>query len=409
MLCIRHSVPGEVRMRRFWTTTVLMVIIAGALILRFYAVEWGLPYVDHPDEPTTAKTVLEMLRRGDWNPRFFDKPSLYYYALRVIFEAHWRYGLATGLYSDISQLPLGTYFYITTPGFFIWGRMLTALFGVATVILVNAIGRRWWGAAVGLSAASVLAVLPFHVRHSQFLTVDVLTGLMTALALAAALRLLEDQRWRAYALAGLLAGLAASTKYNAIAVALAVVLAHGLRLGRVSLYLFWRLPWMALWSAIGFFIATPYALMTPDVFLNDVLRQYADYTVSGGDLYRRWPVAGYLNFFWSDGLLPLPCIAMLIGIVVIVRRRDRAGLVMLGFALPYLLFVMAQRKHFFRNLMPIFPVLALLAGLGVVATISYMLDRVVQQRQAESPSHVRLTPGTLFATGTLLLSAIVAI
>src|SRR5262245_27084351 len=104
-------IPGEGRMRHFWTTTVLIVIIAGALILRFYAVEWGLPYVDHPDEPTTAKTVLEMLRRGDWNPGFFEKPSLYYYALRVIFEAHWRYGLATGLYSDISQLPLGTYFY----------------------------------------------------------------------------------------------------------------------------------------------------------------------------------------------------------------------------------------------------------------------------------------------------------
>lgn len=144
-------------MRRFWAIAAFAAIIVGALILRVYAVGWGLPYIEHPDEPTTAKIVLGMLRRGDWDPRFFEKPSLYYYALRVIFEAHWRYGLASGLYSDISQLPLGTYFYITTPGFFIWGRMLTVLFGVATVILVNAIGRRWWGAAVGLIAAAVLA------------------------------------------------------------------------------------------------------------------------------------------------------------------------------------------------------------------------------------------------------------
>ena len=375
--------------RRFLMIGALVIIVVGGLILRLYAVRWGLPYVDHPDEPSAANTVLGMLRRGDWDPHFFKKPSLYYYALRIVFEAHWRYGLAKGLYSDISQLPLGTYYYITTPGFFVWGRALTALFGVATLFVINDIGRRWWGAAIGLSAAAVLAVLPFHVRNSQFLTVDVLTGLMTALALAAALRLLDDRRWRAYALAGLLTGLAASTKYPAASVALAVILAHGLRLGRLSLSDFWRLPWAMLWSVIGFLIATPYALITPGPFLNGVLKQYSDYNTPGGDLFRRWPVAGYLNFFWSDGLLPLPCIAVLIGAIVVIRRRDRAGLVMIGFALPYLLFVLAQHKHFFRNLMPIFPVLVLLAGIGIAATASYALDRMAGLRQSEARADQR--------------------
>src|SRR5262245_8895451 len=229
---LRARIAGVAQewMRGLWVSGALVVIIVGALILRLYAVGWGLPYVDHPDEPSAANTVLGMLRRGDWDPHFFKKPSLYYYALRVAFEAHWRYGLAKGLYTDMSQLPLGTYYYLTTPGFFVWGRTLTALFGVATLFVVYAIGRRWWGVAVGLSAAAVLAVSPFHVRNSQYLTVDVLTGLTTALALAAALRLLADRRWRTYALAGLMTGLAASTKYPAASIALAVILAHGLRL-----------------------------------------------------------------------------------------------------------------------------------------------------------------------------------
>jgi hypothetical protein len=379
---LRARIAGVAQewMRSLWISGALVAIVVGALILRLYAVGWGLPYVDHPDEPSAANTVLGMLRRGDWDPHFFKKPSLYYYALRLAFEAHWRYGLAKGLYSDMSQLPLGTYYYITTPGFFVWGRTLTALFGAATLFVIYSIGRRWWGAAVGLSATAVLAVLPFHVRNSQFLTVDVLTGLTTALALAAALRLLDDRRWRTYALAGLLTGLAASTKYPAASVALVVLLAHGLRLGRQSLRDFWRLPWAMLWSVVGFLIATPYALITPGAFLGGVLKQYSDYNTPGGDLFRRWPVAGYLNFFWSDGLLPLPCIALLIGAVVVIRRRDRAGLVMIGFALPYLLFVLSQHKHFFRNLMPIFPVLVLLVGIGIVATASYALGWIARRR-----------------------------
>jgi 4-amino-4-deoxy-L-arabinose transferase-like glycosyltransferase len=406
----RFAGAAQDRVRRFLMIGALVIIVVGALILRLYAVGWGLPYVDHPDEPSAANTVLGMLRRGDWDPHFFKKPSLYYYALRIVFEAHWRYGLAKGLYSDMAQLPLGTYYYVTTPGFFVWGRTLTALFGVATLFVINDIGRRWWGAAVGLSAAGVLAVLPFHVRNSQFLTVDVPTGLMTALALAAALRLLDDRRWRAYALAGLLTGFAASTKYPAASVALAVVLAHGLRLGRISLSDFWRLPWAMLWSLIGFLIATPYALITPGAFLNGVLKQYGDYNTPGGDLFRRWPVAGYLNFFWSDGLLPLPCIAVLIGAFVVVRRRDRAGLVMIGFALPYLLFVLAQHKHFFRNLMPIFPVLVLLAGIGIAAAASYALGWIARLLTTKTPSHqgsivnnLSWSLGALVVKSTLLL------
>lgn len=92
------------RLWQHWIAGCVVTIIAVAFALRVYAIEWGLPYVDHPDEPSAANTVLGMLRRDDWNPHFFKKPSLYYYSLRLAFEAHWLYGLATGLYDNIAQL-----------------------------------------------------------------------------------------------------------------------------------------------------------------------------------------------------------------------------------------------------------------------------------------------------------------
>lgn len=197
-----YRVKSMQHTRSLWLAAFVVGILLGAFALRVTAAGWGLPYVDHHDEPSAANTALRMLQRGDWNPQFFEKPSMYYYALRATFEAHWRYGLMTGLYTAISQLPEGTNHYVTTPGFFVWGRVLTAFFGALTVGLLFVVGRRWWGTAVGVVAAVIIAVLPFHVRHSQFITVDVMTGLMTLLALWAALRLLDDSagevmRWQA--------------------------------------------------------------------------------------------------------------------------------------------------------------------------------------------------------------------
>ncbi|MEM8533546.1 MAG: glycosyltransferase family 39 protein [Chloroflexota bacterium] len=370
---VLYRVKNMQRTRALWLAALVVSILLGAFALRVAAAGWGLPYVDHHDEPSAANTALRMLQRGDWNPQFFEKPSMYYYALRATFEAHWQYGLMTGLYTDIAQLPEGTNHYVTTPGFFVWGRVLTSIFGALTVGLLFVVGRRWWGLTAGLVAAGIMAVLPFHVRQSQFITVDVLTGLMTLLALFATLRLLDDQHWCSYALAGLAAGLAASAKYNAVLVVLAILVAHWLVWRWSSIRQVGRLSWAALWSVVGFVIGTPYALLTPQAFFDGVMKQYTKYSQAPtGDLVDRWPLGGYLSFFWFDGLTPLVCIAVLIGIVVIVARRDRAGLVLLGFVVPYFLFVLAQVEHFFRNLMPIFPALVVFAAIGIVATVRWL-------------------------------------
>jgi 4-amino-4-deoxy-L-arabinose transferase-like glycosyltransferase len=434
-----------------WPVILVVLILVSAFALRVAAAGWGLPYVDHHDEPSAANTILGMMRRGDWDPRFFEKPSLYYYALRLAFEAHFRYGLASGLYTGIADLPEATYYYTTVPGFFLWGRVLTAFVGAITTLALFLIGRRWWGTGAALVAAVVLAFSPIHVRHSQFLTVDVASALMTLLALGAALRLIDEGRrtgdgrrgtddrqpttddgrttierrelrtenqelrtenkgtkeqknkgtssrslvpspqslWRDYALAGLLVGLAASTKYNAGMVALAVVLAHVLRWRRESLRTFGLLLVAGGMSALGFLIGTPYALVSYDAFLAGMLDQYSNYVGQpSGDLNGYWPIAGYGAFFWTSGLMPPACIAALIGTAVVIARRDPTMLVLLGFAVPYVLFFAAQKQHFYRNLLPALPVFALLAGVGVVAVVTWTTSFIGRMRGAQNGKSV---------------------
>jgi hypothetical protein len=69
---------------RRWALLAAALIIAGAFVLRMWGIRGGLPYVDHPDEPNPINYVVQMLKTGDLNPHFFQKPSLYVYMLLVV-------------------------------------------------------------------------------------------------------------------------------------------------------------------------------------------------------------------------------------------------------------------------------------------------------------------------------------
>ncbi|HJZ49145.1 MAG TPA: glycosyltransferase family 39 protein [Roseiflexaceae bacterium] len=220
---------------RFWVIPTLTLIVLGALALRVWGVRGGLPYVDHPDEPNPINYVVRMLRTGDLNPHFFQKPSLYIYMLLGVLSIHYRLGLQSGLYGALDQMTVTTHIYTTIPGFFLWGRLLTVALGALTVAGVYVLGRRVWGVGAGLIGALFLAISQFHIQHSQYVTTDVASGLFVLLSFVFAFAVARQGRWRDYLLAGLLAGMAASTKYNAGVIVLPIAAAHLLCWGRQSL------------------------------------------------------------------------------------------------------------------------------------------------------------------------------
>src|ERR1044071_6094115 len=131
----------------------IAAVALGAFAIRPWRVRGGLPYVDHPDEPNPINYVVQMLRTGDPNPHFFQKPSLYIYLLLAVLTVHYRWGLATGLSPGFDQSTITTHKYTTTPVFFIWGRMLTVVIASLTVLTIFALGKRTWSRGAGLIAA----------------------------------------------------------------------------------------------------------------------------------------------------------------------------------------------------------------------------------------------------------------
>src|SRR6185503_16944772 len=103
-------------------------------------------------------------------------------------------------------------------------RGTVVLAGVGAVYATYRLGRQLYGVAVGLAAALVLAVMPYHVFISRQVLLDVPAGLAVLLAFAALYRYEGYETRRLLYLAGALAGIACVIKETMIIFAPAALL-----------------------------------------------------------------------------------------------------------------------------------------------------------------------------------------
>ncbi len=356
--------------KRFWWTPLLLILLfLGALLPRVVALGYGLPYVEHVDEPALVEVVVRMVRNGDPNPHSFLYPSLCFYLFAAATRLHAWWGIRHGLYHSLQDLPLKTYIFTTSPGLYIWNRAVTAILGAAAIPVLYLLGRRMFDVRVGLLGAILLSVATFHVKYSFSVTTDAATGVWVALSLLGAWRIVVAGDWRGYVVGGIGAGLAAGTKYQAGVVALGVAVAHLLYWRRASLGRpLLRLVAGGVVSLATFVATTPFALLDWPNFSHAVLFDLAHYANGGhGDFVGRWQVRGYARFLWQNALLASGCLLTLAGLPVLARRFPAQTLLLVVVTAAEMLLLLAQSVNFVRNMLPVFPLMILLAAAGAVA------------------------------------------
>src|SRR5438309_2327374 len=104
-------------------------------------------------------------------------------------------------------------------------RVLSAVIGTATVVVVYQIANRLFDRLAAGVAAFFLALAFLHVRESHFGTIDVSMTFCVALSFLFLVAGVVDDRRAAFAWAGAAAGAGASIKYNAAIMLAAVVAA----------------------------------------------------------------------------------------------------------------------------------------------------------------------------------------
>lgn len=401
-----RQAPPPSRPRRCPTLWVVLALFVLALMPRLWALGWGLPYVEHSDEPAVLETAIRMLQRGDWNPGKFLYPSLYFYMLDGAFRLYLAWSAATGQALTPADLPSKTYLFTTAPDIYLWGRAVTATLGAATVPLLYLLGRRMFGWATGLLAAVALAVAAYHVEHAHFITTDVPTGLWVTLALIGAWGVATGGGWRSYVLGGVATGLAAGTKYNAgvvglaLAVAAAIALADAYRAGgpaqarRLALAHAGQLVAAGALAVLVFLLTTPYAVLDFGAFRQGMQINAVHYASgSHGNFTGRWRLDGYLDFFWRDGLLPGGCVVLLCGLPLLARRAPRQLAVLGAAVLIGLGLLLTQAVNFSRNTLPLFPPLFLLAAAAVTLIARWIGTLAARRAGVDGPQVVDLRPG----------------
>jgi 4-amino-4-deoxy-L-arabinose transferase-like glycosyltransferase len=371
-------------MRR--STVLLGVVLAIAAGLRFWRLGAGVPFAVGVDEPEIVTRAIQMMRSGDYNPRFFDYPSLYIYVQLLTAVVWFLVGAIEGKWTTLTQASVWD--------FLVWGRAVTAALGTATVFFVYQIGMRW-GTRYALLAAGIMAVMPMHVRESHFALTDVPLTFFATLACALSLRAHEQPRAAAFGWAGAAAGLAAATKYpGALAIVLPLLAVWMTPAARPSRL---RAALLTLGAAtVAFLIAAPYTVLDLPGFLNGFAHLAGQYTASVR------PESGWLTYIkhlrinLGTPALLLVIAGMILAVVRSVRGPGRVRwLLMLVFPLLYFWFISRQTGILFaRYILPIVPFLCVLAATAVVSGVS-LLRRFSIPRAVRTALIVALTAAAL--------------
>ena len=352
----------------------LALALLAAAMLRFWALPQGVPFALGVDEPEVMERAVRMMKTGDFNPHFFDYPTLYMYVQALVAVVRFVFGAMHGMWNGLAHAP--------TEEFYVWGRGVTAILGTATVWVVYRAGMRW-GART--------AVMPLHVRESHYVLTDVPATFLVMLTLLLSLRAHERSTAWSFALAGAAAGLAGATKYNGVLALMMPLIACAMTpAARPSR------PVAMLWIVAGmlaaFLLAAPYTFIDLPAFLNQFARLSSEYRAPPNTTDPIWQI--YLKHLRNA--LHWPGVVIVIAGLALGTWRIVAGPERLKWALAtvfpivYFRFVSNQNIFYGRYLLPLVPFLSILGAAAVVWTVQW-LRRIHVPRQARNVATVALT------------------
>ena len=330
-------------------------IVAGALALRLWGIGHGLPYVYNADENAHFVPRAIGMFGHSYNPNYFVNPPAYTYLLHVVFDLRFggRDGVGEAMAADRTSV-------------FEAARVVAAILGTAAVALLTWAGRRLLGGAAGLIAGALLAVAFLPVHYSHLALNDAPTLAPACLALLGVATIYRHNGYGGYAIAGLALGLACATKYTAGILVLTIVAAGlatpvpGPRLRGLLL--------AGVLALVGFVAANPFAVLDWDAF-RDGLSHQSEASGDGGGKLGLSTDSGIVYYLGTAtwGLGWLPALFALGGALGLAMRDRRLALVLVPAPVLFLLFMGTQDRFFARWLLPVYPLLCLLAAWAVVA------------------------------------------
>lgn len=184
------------------------LIFAVALLVRVIGLDFGFPFLTHPDESYFMDPLRNMSIRGGLDSGLCGYPAIISFYSKYAWVNLWsliRFGTNYGVaYAENVQF----FYYVT--------RCLTAIQGSLIPVVAWLIGKQYKKNDFSLPAAFLFTFYPPFIVHSMYITVDIPLTLFVMTALLFCLKYLNTHRWHWLILACLMTAFSTLEKYPGI-------------------------------------------------------------------------------------------------------------------------------------------------------------------------------------------------
>ena len=358
---------------KHWLFLLVSILVIG-LFIRLWGINFGLPYIYDSDETHFVDRAFRILVNRDLNPHWFGPPaSTLIYMLAGIYTAIFFLGRGLGIFASFEDFH--TLYYQDPTIFYLSGRLLSAVFAIATILLVYFICQRLFNKTTGIIAAALVAVTPWHVQYSQVVRMDIPMTFLVLVAFWYCLDILEKDNLASYILAGFFTGLAIVTKFPALVFVLTIILTYLLNKGWRGKNRFKSIFASATACLGGAFLGSPFLFLDFQTTLVDVRHEARplELGATGQGLipnitwYLQNPLTSSFTFY---GLLLIG-----VGIVFCLISKQKEKLTLISFPIFFLLFIASLTLIWNRWIIPAIPF-----GCIILAYAMYEIAKWIDNR-----------------------------
>lgn len=358
----------------------LFIITLWALLIRLIGIDYGLPYFGLKDESFVFMPAVSIIRHADLNPHFFKYPSFIFYIYSFFFLIY--IGLKSllstflGHHQTIGSLIDNLPFYLNE--LFLYGRIITAIFGTATVYALYITVATVFSPRMAVFASLFLLLSPTHIAFSKMIKPDTIQVFFITLLLFYSMKYFKEGDKKYIYWSALYAGISTGIKYNFFPTVI-VMASFYFRLRNKNMFTWSRFikngGLILLISCFAFVISSPYLIIDFSNAMTGILQEYMTQQnplilkIQSGT--RGYGILGHL-IFQMGVLFPYmfgfsPYILFLIGIPKLWRINRQKLVLVLSFPLIHI-FIFAAFSNWGvpQHYLPLIPFSSMIAACGII-------------------------------------------
>jgi len=344
----------------------LLIILFLAGWLRIHFVSISMPYPRHADETWITSHAINILKTGDFNPHFFQYPSLPIYLTTVGFSYGFISSASHSKLKKIDDIGSVLFPYYKNP-LVVWpAKIIFVAISVLGILFAGLIAYKAYGNYILLFLVPIILSFSnlYFVHSQQYINVDIVGTFFIALLLFYQLKFLsKDSFFHKSIIPGALTGLCIASKYPLVIVAvvsLLVIFLYSKEKKLIKCVLFFLI------MCFTFLVCVPYSLLDFKSFLNDIgyqayhyNRGHSGHTYSSGLSQLIFFIKGIAIDF---GVVTSAFAAF--GFIALLLKNWKKAIIVVVFPAVLIAQMSMFKPNFQRNLLPVYLFTAIFAGIG---------------------------------------------